>query len=107
MIAFSSATRGEGATVSGAGGSDAAVEAATEAGEAQATEASETPQPPAPVELTAQVREQGGRYGHRMPRRMRRKMRGGGGAGVDPRFEQERRGESAAPPSGAPAETRI
>ncbi|HLG98485.1 MAG TPA: Rne/Rng family ribonuclease [Bryobacteraceae bacterium] len=27
---------------------------------------------------TAQVREQGGRYMHRMPRRMRRKMRGGG-----------------------------
>ncbi len=48
----------------------------------------------APVqELTAQVREQGGRYGHRMPRRMRRKMRGAAVAGVDPRFEQERRGE--------------
>jgi ribonuclease G len=29
--------------------------------------------------LSAQVREQGGRFPHRMPRRMRRKMRGGGG----------------------------
>jgi len=28
--------------------------------------------------LSAQVREQGGRYMHRLPRRMRRKMRGGG-----------------------------
>jgi Rne/Rng family ribonuclease len=32
--------------------------------------------PPTP-QLTAQVREQGGRYPHRMTRRMRRKMRGG------------------------------
>ena len=59
-------------------------EAAQETAEAQAAETSETsetaetPQTQAPVELTAQVREQGGRYGHRMPRRMRRKMRGGG-----------------------------
>jgi Rne/Rng family ribonuclease len=36
-------------------------------------------QPPAgAAPLSAQVREQGGRYMHRLPRRMRRKMRGGG-----------------------------
>jgi ribonuclease G len=39
---------------------------------------------PAPLSagppLSAQVREQGGRFPHRMPRRMRRKMRGGGQA---------------------------
>jgi len=34
--------------------------------------------------LSAQVREQGGRFPHRMPRRMRRKMRGGGQG--EPRF---------------------
>ncbi len=85
-------------------------EAAQETAEAQAAETSETsetaetPQTQAPVELTAQVREQGGRYGHRMPRRMRRKMRGSGGAGVDPRFEQ--RGESAVP-GATPPETRV
>src|SRR5579871_1985039 len=32
-----------------------------------------------PPQLTAQLREQGGRYAHRMPRRMRRKTRGGFG----------------------------
>jgi len=38
------------------------------------------PETEAPAaQLTAQVREQGGRYMHRLPRRMRRKMRGGGG----------------------------
>jgi ribonuclease G len=94
---------------------ESAAEEAAEVAEAQASETSqtsetsETAQPPAPVELTAQVREQGSRYGHRMPRRMRRKMRGGGGgAGVDSRFEQDnRRGESAVPGGVAPPETRI
>jgi Rne/Rng family ribonuclease len=38
--------------------------------------AQQTPSGSAP--LSAQVREQGGRYMHRLPRRMRRKMRGGG-----------------------------
>jgi Rne/Rng family ribonuclease len=60
------------------------------------------PETPAP-QLTAQVREQGGRYMHRLPRRMRRKMRGGGG--VDSKIEQERRGETA--PASAPSETQI
>ncbi len=35
-------------------------------------------QPSATPPLSAQVREQGGRFPHRMPRRMRRKMRGSG-----------------------------
>ena len=42
-----------------------------------------------PAQLTAQVREQGGRYPHRMTRRMRRKMRGG------ERTERGERGEAA------------
>ncbi len=42
---------------------------------------------------TAQVREQSGRFSHRLPRRMRRKARGG--AFGDSKFEGERRGESA------------
>ncbi len=86
---------------------EAAVDQSAEPGEAPSEETSISPASPAPVqELTAQVREQGGRYGHRMPRRMRRKMRGGGGAGTDPRVEQERRGETAAP-AGAPTEARV
>jgi ribonuclease G len=53
-----------------AGGESAAFETPVEAGgEPPATGA---------APLSAQVREQGGRYMHRLPRRMRRKMRGGG-----------------------------
>jgi ribonuclease G len=56
--------------------------------------------------LSAQIREQGGRAMHRMPRRMRRKVRGGGqGEGRFPgegKFDEERRGEGA--PSAAAAE---
>ncbi len=60
------------------------------------TPAAEESQPGASrPELTAQVREQGGRYMHRLPRRMRRKMRGGRSA--ESRVEPERRGETAAP----------
>ena len=85
---------------------EAAVEETAEAGEVLPEGITASPESPAPVQgLTAQVREQGGRYGHRIPRRMRRKMRGGGAA-TDPRFEQERRGETAAP-AGAPPETRV
>src|SRR5262249_10368356 len=60
-----------------AAGSDAAPAAEIEpAGAAEEPPAAEEPQPGAPApELTAQVREQGGRYMHRIPRRMRRKMR--------------------------------
>jgi Rne/Rng family ribonuclease len=74
----------------------------------EASEPSETQQQTPPAQgLTAQVREQGGRYGHRMPRRMRRKMRGGGGggAGTDNRVEQERRPDPAAA-AAPPVETR-
>ena len=86
----------------------AAAELAAEAIEAEAGEAqpSETPQQSGPEQgLTAQVREQGGRYGHRMPRRMRRKMRGGGGPATDNKVEQERRPDPAAA-AAAPVETR-
>ncbi|HEY6390438.1 MAG TPA: Rne/Rng family ribonuclease [Bryobacteraceae bacterium] len=54
---------------------------------------------------TAQVREQGGRYMHRGPRRMRRKMRGGGMA--ESKFSQERRGENPAPPPAPAADASI
>jgi len=53
---------------------------------------------------TAQLREQGGRYMHRMPRRMRRKMRGGTFA--DARGEAGRRGEASAAPFAEPALSR-
>jgi len=62
-------------------------------------EGSTAPAPGAPQ--TAQLRDQGGRYSHRQPRRMRRKMRGGG-------FQDSRhegRGEAGAGPA-EPAMTR-
>ena len=78
-----------------AGISEGASEPASPESEASAS----SPAPP----LTAQVREQGGRYGHRMPRRMRQKMRGGGSG--EARFGQERRGEGA--PSASSAESNV
>ena len=45
--------------------------------EMQPDSPSDPPTAPAPTQISANVREQGGRYMHRMPRRMRRKMRGG------------------------------
>ncbi len=69
------------------------LEAAAASGEPEAAPSGATPP------LSAQVREQGGRFPHRMPRRMRRKMRGGGGPGeqrsgeqrqAEPRFGEER-----------------
>jgi ribonuclease G len=72
-------------------------------------------QPPSgSAPLSAQVREQGGRYMHRLPRRMRRKMRGGGqgeargearpaGGGNS---NAEPRGEGAAEPSAGRPEQR-
>jgi ribonuclease G len=60
---------------------------------------------PSAAPQTAQVREQGGRYMHRGPRRMRRKMRGAGMG--DPRFNPERRGENPVPPPAAAAESPI
>jgi ribonuclease G len=77
----------------------AEAEAAIE-NEAQPTEIAESgasqPETSAP-QLTAQVREQGGRYPHRMTRRMRRKMRGGpqGERGERERGERGERGEAA------------
>jgi ribonuclease G len=52
----------------------------------------------------AQVREQGGRYMHRGPRRMRRKMRGGMG---ESKFNPQNRGENPAPAVSAAAEAPI
>ena len=51
--------------------------------------------PAAPQQLTAQVREQGGRYMHRLPRRMRRRGRRGGPA--DSGYEYQQRGAEPAP----------
>ncbi len=62
--------------------------------------------------LSAQVREQGGRFPHRMPRRMRRKMRGSGqgesrpaeSRQAEPRPDEERRPDvTSAEPSEKPA----
>jgi ribonuclease G len=61
--------------------------------DAAAPEAPEPALPGAAPPLSAQVREQGGRFPHRMPRRMRRKMRGGGQG--DTRLEPARAGEAA------------
>ena len=52
-------------------------------------------------QLTANIREQGGRYMHRMPRRMRRRMRQGGGP--EGRTDQEHRGEVVSISSSEPA----
>ena len=93
--------------VSAADAAQAAAEAALESEETQETspesvEGESAGESGAPAsgsgeQLSANVREQGGRYMHRMPRRMRRKMRGGGGPSTgEPRpanGEQDRRGE--------------
>jgi Rne/Rng family ribonuclease len=90
---------------------EAAVEATTQAEGEISAEADETEESPAAQgrsegmgspagQLTAQVREPGGRYMHRLPRRMRRKMRGGGPA--EAKIEPEMR--VAAGPSPAPVE---
>jgi len=84
---------------------ESAEEIDTEASEGPETElaegesaAEESPAPGATPPLSAQVREQGGRFPHRMPRRMRRKMRGGGQGEFrsgEPRSDEERRPEAA------------
>jgi ribonuclease G len=63
--------------------------------EPQSADALQTgaPQTDAPP-LSAQVREQGGRFPHRMPRRMRRKMRGGEFRPPEGRSGEERRPEA-------------
>ena len=96
----------------GEAGSEAAVEATTQAEgkiNAGAHETEESPAASGPSEqvgspagqLTAQVREPGGRYMHRLPRRMRRKLRSGapGEAKVEPEMR------AAAAPSPAATET--
>jgi len=60
---------------------------------------------PAAAPQTAQVREQGGRYMHRGPRRMRRRMRGGGIG--DSKFNRERPSGNPAPPAAFEAEPPI
>jgi ribonuclease G len=83
--------------------------AETETGEVEGeVPASDPAQPGSPApQLTAQVREreQGGRYMHRGPRRMRRKMRGSGIG--ESKFNQDRRNESPASPPAAPTEPSI
>ena len=84
---------------------EAAVEAAVEAAASTEEETIASTEPPSeagsresePSEgqpQTAQLREQGGRYMHRLPRRMRRKMRGG--AFAESRPDAGRRGEATA-----------
>jgi len=66
----------------------AEVNALESGAEPSETEPSEVVEQAPSAPLSAQVREQGGRYMHRQPRRMRRKMRGGGGPGdARPRVE--------------------
>src|SRR5262245_5791213 len=66
---------------------EAAADEAAEEETASLEDAAEEPQAEAaepariPTSLTAALREQGGRYPHRISRRMRRKMRGGNGEG--------------------------
>ena len=58
-----------------------------------------------PGQLSANVREQGGRYMHRMPRRMRRKMRGDGRPGPEGRSApapHTEHGPAADPPPAPP-----
>jgi len=93
--------------IEAAGYPEGSVEETTEdtvTAEGEEPAASEGEAPPA-VPQTAQVREQGGRYMHRGPRRMRRKMRGSGMG--DSKFHQDRRGENPAPPSASAAEPSI
>jgi ribonuclease G len=82
----------ENETTVGSGVSDtepAGTTAPLEAGAEQPTSGS--------APLSAQVREQGGRYMHRLPRRMRRKMRGGGQVEGRPADDARSEGATAEP----------
>ncbi len=94
---------------------ESGVEVSTESGASETPgEAGSEPSVTGAAPLSAQVREQGGRYMHRLPRRMRRKMRGGGQiegraeargeARPEARSTDEPRGEGAAtePAAGRP-----
>jgi ribonuclease G len=72
---------------------DSGVSDTEPAGSNAPVEAGAEQSPSGAAPLSAQVREQGGRYMHRLPRRMRRKMRGGGQ--VEGRPADVARGEGA------------
>ncbi len=78
------------------------LESLEEPGEAQLdSEASAETAVEGDAPLTANLREPGGRFMHRMPRRMRRKMRGGDQprTGEQPRVEQDRSTSTESRPS--------
>ncbi|HUJ50227.1 MAG TPA: Rne/Rng family ribonuclease [Bryobacteraceae bacterium] len=89
----------EAAAESAASNPEASAPASEESSEIAAPEAESSQGQP----QTAQLREQGGRYMHRMPRRMRRKMRG---PFSEPRPETGRRGEAPGAASAEPAISR-
>ena len=98
--------------LSHAGGIEEAIEEAIEEGveieetEAPAAEGEAEAQPAAePESGTAAVRERGGRYPHRVSRRMRRRMRGGPSAG--PAEARERSPREERPREERPREERI
>ena len=82
---------------------EAAMENEGDPSSAPAEEGSAQTEAPAP-QLTAEVREQGGRYPHRMTRRMRRKMRGGPQGERPERGERGERGPRSEAAGPAPAE---
>jgi Rne/Rng family ribonuclease len=85
---------------------EAAGETAAEAGESEGEPEAEGVEPARmPVSLTATLREQGYRYMHRVSRRMRRKMRGGG-AEAPPEERVEAPVEVVAPKTKRPGAAR-
>jgi ribonuclease G len=72
-------------------------------GAAETTEHAESKREATSGQLTANVREQGGRYMHRMPRRLRRKMRSDTRGGHDARTGPEPRGDAVAVAGGMAA----
>ena len=82
---------------------ETALDASSETTPAETAAAGAETSPATAGPQTAHVRDQGGRFPHRMPRRMRRKMRGGGFG--ESRFEGERRIEPGVA-SSEPAITR-
>ncbi len=77
------------------------------AAEGSPAEQDEAPEPARiPTSLTATLREQGGKYMHRVSRRMRRKMREQGGQrGAEEPAEPEIREAKAPPPAAPPSRT--
>jgi ribonuclease G len=84
----------ENETIAESGAESARTDTPVEAG------AEQPPSGSAP--LSAQVREQGGRYMHRLPRRMRRKMRGGGPVEGRPTDEPRSEGPTSEPAASRP-----